>query len=141
MLAFPELRMPCTPDAMRLWGFTFSAVAKKNFFNGARWFGRVGIFISRRKQLYLPMQRVLSQLEAIIVTLRKPASVSSGGFIVRQQNFYYRCLHKALWRGPVLPATVSGTKAQSTARTGSGQDHASENGTEGIAAQPQGKLQ
>ena len=101
----------------------------------------VGIFIFRRKQLYLSMQRVLSQLEASIVTLRKSASVRSGGFIVRQQNFYYMCLHKALWRGAIHPAAVLGTEAQSTARPGAGQDHNSENVIDGIAPQPQGGLQ
>jgi hypothetical protein len=101
----------------------------------------VGIFISGRKQLYLSMQRVLSQLEAAIVTLRKSASVRSGGFIVHQQNFYYMCLHKALWRGAVHPAAVLGTEAQSTARPGAGQDHNSENVIEGVAPQPQGGLQ
>jgi len=87
------------------------------------------------------MQRVLSQLEASVVTLRKSASARSGGFIVRQQNFHCMCLHKALWRGAIHRAAVLHTEAQSTARPGAGQDHNYENVIEGIAPQPQGELQ
>ncbi|MBZ5699874.1 MAG: hypothetical protein LAN18_15155 [Acidobacteriia bacterium] len=57
---------------------------------------------------------------------------------MRQQNFYYMCLHKALWRGASHPAAVSGTEAQSSARSGVGQDHNFENMIEGIPPQPQG---
>ena len=60
---------------------------------------------------------------------------------MRQQNFYYTCLHKVLWRGAIHPAAVLGTEAQSTAPLGAGQDYNSENVTGGIAPQPQGGLQ
>lgn len=87
------------------------------------------------------MRRVPPQHEASVVALRESESFRSGGFIVRQQNFHYMCLHKALGRGAIHPAAVSLTEAQSAARPGAGQDHNFENVIEGIAPRPQGGLQ
>ena len=59
----------CNPSMLRVCGFEVSAVVR-TFFQWVTFIRMcVEFFISRRKQLYLSMQRVLSQLEASIVLL------------------------------------------------------------------------